>query len=232
MNQQYARWTAETIGAIASTFEGWLSEAQGRALFDAAAATRGRGAIVEIGSWKGRSTAWLAAGASIAGQRVHAIDPHLRSREDPAANTLSEFMANIGRAGLAHAVEPLVMTSMDAAEKLTGQIELLFIDGDHEYEGVKRDADLWLPRLVDGGLVVFHDVASAGYSGPRRVFRRCICWSPRFDSIRRIGSMVAARRTHRRGALAAARGTVAGVLLYVYDLKRLARKLKHLARRT
>jgi predicted O-methyltransferase YrrM len=61
----------------AAHVEGWLSEAQGRALFEAAAATTGRGAIVEIGSWKGRSTTWLASGARLAGQRVYAVDPVL-----------------------------------------------------------------------------------------------------------------------------------------------------------
>jgi predicted O-methyltransferase YrrM len=75
---------AELARQRAGDVEGWLSDRQGRALFDAAAKATGGGAIVEIGSWKGRSTTWLASGARLAGQRVYAIDPHRGSREDPA----------------------------------------------------------------------------------------------------------------------------------------------------
>ena len=87
----------ERVSAVTSNIEGWLSDAQGRALLAAAAATTGRGAIVEIGSWKGRSTVWLAEGARLAGRRVHAIDRHTQSLEDPSANTLAEFLANIAK---------------------------------------------------------------------------------------------------------------------------------------
>jgi predicted O-methyltransferase YrrM len=208
------------VAAAALAIDGWLSEAQGRALYEAAAATTGRGAIVEIGSWKGRSTVWLAAGARTAGRRVYAIDPHRGSREDPAAATLSEFLENIRRAGVADAVEPLVMTSAEAAGQMRGPVELLFIDGDHSPEGAERDSAIWLPRLVPGGIVMMHDVGAAGYVGPRIVFRRRVCWSGGFDRIRRVGSMGVARRTARRGVAAALHGRAAGVLLYLYDVKR------------
>ena len=208
------------IAAAASAIDGWLSDAQGRALYHAASATTGRGAIVEIGSWKGRSTVWLAAGARRAGRRIYAIDPHRGSREDPAANTLAEFTANLARAGLADAVEPLVMTSAEAAAHVSGGVELLFIDGDHSLEGAVRDAELWLPRLLPGGVLMMHDVGAAGYVGPRTVFRRHVCWSGSFEGIRRVGSMGIARRSEQVSLLARIRGGAAGVLLYLYDLKR------------
>ena len=208
---------------MAAEIEGWLSDAQGRALFEAAAATDGRGAVVEIGSWKGRSTTWLAAGARLAGTRVYAIDCHTGSREDPTANTWPDFISNISRAGVADVVEPLRMSSSDAARVVTGPVELLFIDGDHSYSGVQRDAEVWLPRLAEGGIVMFHDATAATYDGPRRVFRRMVCWSPRFNAVTRIGSMGIARRTERRTFPDAVRGTLAGLILYVFDLKQLLR---------
>ncbi len=206
--------------------EGWLSEGQGRALYDAAAATTGQGAIVEIGSWKGRSTAWLAAGAARAGQRVYAIDPHKGSFEDPKAYTLPQFLENMRRAGVSDAVEPLVMTSSEAAAILAGPIELLFIDGSHDYPAVKRDADLWFPKLVAGGTVMMHDVATSSYSGPRRVFRRMVCWNSGFDAIRRVGSMAIARRTTGRDVRGAIWGITAGVLLGAYGIKALLRRIR------
>lgn len=217
--------TCDDVQPLAASIEGWLSDTQGCALFSAAAATTGTGLIVEIGSWKGRSTAWLAAGARLKGARVYAVDPHTGSREDPEAATFDAFRANLARTGLADAVEPLVMSSAEAASVLRGPIELLFIDGDHSYEAVRRDTELWLPKLIEGGIVMFHDVGTAGYSGPRRVFRRSICWSSEFHHIERIGSMTTARRTRRRGVASAVWGLCAGLLLYLYDAKRVIRSL-------
>ena len=217
---------AERARQRAASVEGWLSDAQGRALFRAAAATTGRGAIVEIGSWKGRSTTWLASGARLAGRRVYAIDPHRRSREYPGAETLDEFLGNLARNGLSGVVEPLVMTSEEAAARVVGPVELLFIDGDHSYEAARHDAELWLPRLIDGGTVMFHDVATAAYSGPRRVVREMVCRSRRFHRIGRVGSMVVAQRTGGRSPRAAAWGATAWLLLYIFDAKRALRRLR------
>jgi predicted O-methyltransferase YrrM len=217
---------AELARQQANGVEGWLSEAQGRALFDTAAAATGAGVIVEIGSWKGRSTTWLASGARLAGQRVYAIDPHRGSREDPAAETLQEFLENMARNGLADVVEPMVMTSGEAAARIAGPIELLFIDGDHSDEGARRDAELWLPRLMDGGTVMFHDAATAAYTGPRQVVRRMVCRDRGFHGIGRVGSMIVARRTARRSPRAALWSHTAALLLYLYDAKRLLRRLR------
>ena len=38
-----------------------------------------------------------------------------------------------------------------------GAFDLLFIDGDHTYEGCLADIKTWYPRLAPGGHVVFHD---------------------------------------------------------------------------
>ena len=217
---------AERARQRAAAVDGWLSDAQGRALFEAAASATGRGAIVEIGSWKGRSTTWLASGARLAGLRVHAVDPHRGSREDPAADTLTEFRANLAQSGLSDVVEPLVMTSEEASARVDGPIELLFIDGDHSYEGVRRDAELWLPRVMDGGTVMLHDVATAAYNGPRRVVREMVCRDPAFHRIRRVGSMLVAERTARRSARAALWAATAAILMYIYDGKRALRRLR------
>ena len=221
---------AERISRIAAGIDGWLSDAQGRALYEAAAAARGRGAIVEIGSWKGRSTVWLASGARSARQKVQAIDPHVGSREDPGERTLDAFRENLERAGVASAVEPLVMTSAEAARTLQGPVELLFVDGDHSPEGARSDADLWLHRVVEGGTVMFHDVATSGYAGPRRVFQQRICRSAGFHRVRRVGSMAIAERTRSRSTFEAVRAGVFDARLYFYDvegaIKRILRRVR------
>jgi len=220
----------DSVSRIAASVEGWLSDAQGRALYTAASRVRGHGAIVEIGSWKGRSTVWLAHGARCAGARVIAVDPHANSREDPMANTLEAFRANIARAGVEERVEPMVMTSAEAACALRQDVELLFVDGDHSIEGALADAIVWLPRVVPGGIVMFHDVATSGYSGPRRVFQTMICRNHQFHRLRRVGSMMIADRTDRRSRAQGLRSRLVDLLLYFYDgeaaFKRALRRLR------
>ena len=215
----------------ATSVEGWLSDAQGEALFDAASRVTA-GAIVEIGSWKGRSTIWLAHGAATARRRVYAVDPHEQSREDPGARTLDAFRANLATAGVGEVVLPVVMRSEDALGVITEPVGLLFIDGDHSPEGARQDFELWLPRVMVGGVVMCHDVATSGYSGPRRMFQQRVCWSGAFHRIRKVGSMTIAEKTDSPATGARIRATIFGILLYWYDiqgaLKRTLRRLRRL----
>ena len=224
--------SADEVAPIANAIDGWLSEAQGRALFAAATKCSGRGAIVEIGSWKGRSTTWLAHGAKTRGLHVYAVDPHVGSREDPAARTFELFIENVRDAGVLDAVHPLVMTSAEAARTLSEPVELLFLDGDHSLTGATHDARVWLPRVVVGGTGMFHDVATSGYEGPRRMFQRMVCRSRAFHRVGRVGSMAIAERTGRRSFAQAIRSMAFDLLLYRYDLEGiLKRGLRSLRRR-
>ena len=38
-----------------------------------------------------------------------------------------------------------------------GKISVLFIDGDHSYQGCKRDIEAWYPHMKEGGVIMFHD---------------------------------------------------------------------------
>jgi predicted O-methyltransferase YrrM len=51
--------------------------------------------------------------------------------------------------------------TLEEVEKLLngGKIDFLFIDGDHTYEGVKRDFNIYSKIVRDGGLIAFHDIA-------------------------------------------------------------------------
>ena len=151
---------------------GWLTPKEGRLLYDLARRCTGRGVIVEIGSWKGKSTIWLANGSRHgAGVPVYAIDPHTAQSDNLATQsavpTFTEFTENIRRAGIADLVHPLVKTSAAAAPEFTQPVELIFIDGAHDYDSVALDLDLWFPRVVDGGTIAFHDTVA--WEGPRRL---------------------------------------------------------------
>ena len=54
-----------------------------------------------------------------------------------------------------------------AAEDVAEPLDFLFVDGWHEYDGVKRDSQVWLPKVKQGGIVVLHD--SGWAEGVKRV---------------------------------------------------------------
>jgi cephalosporin hydroxylase len=51
-------------------------------------------------------------------------------------------------------------TQSRVSELLKGrQVDLLFIDGDHSYAGVRADFEMYSPFVCPGGVVAFHDIA-------------------------------------------------------------------------
>jgi hypothetical protein len=50
---------------------------------------------------------------------------------------------------------------------------MIFIDGDHSYDGVKRDYACWIPHMVPGGILIFHDSTDTAI-GPYRVINEAM----------------------------------------------------------
>jgi predicted O-methyltransferase YrrM len=145
--------------AAARQVDGWLTDSEGMLLDELARRCEGSGAIVEIGSWRGRSTICLARGARRGGDTsVYAVDPHTGSIEQRVVSTLASFLHNIENAGVKDLIVPLVVPSIEAAASFEQPVELVFIDGAHDYESVRQDIAAWMPKLVVGGTIAFHDV--------------------------------------------------------------------------
>lgn len=47
--------------------------------------------------------------------------------------------------------------SVEVAKAFNKEISVIFIDGDHSYEGCKRDIEAWYPKMKKGGVMLFHD---------------------------------------------------------------------------
>lgn|GEM_PF-504993 len=56
------------------------------------------------------------------------------------------------------------------ATEMAGQVDVLFIDGDHTYEGVRQDFEAYSPSVRPGGLIVFHDILDSDYHRSLGVF--------------------------------------------------------------
>lgn len=192
----------EHARAAARTVEGWLTPAEGEMLFRLAAACPPGGTIVEIGSWKGRSTTWLAEGASLSsGTRIFAIDPHEPYISDPQADSLGDFRANLERLGLTALVTAIIARSQAAAVSFDQPIDLLFIDGDHDPGPVTADLTLWMPKLREGGWAALHDVRNRKWPGVSRGLSRLLWTSTTLADVRFADSMAVmkslARNTFR-----------------------------------
>ena len=166
---------------------GHLGENEARFLGLLAACTPATGTIVEIGSFKGRSTVMLAAVASHYGLGpVVAIDPHnspilLDLETNPEASTYQDFLNSIGAAGVSDHVEPHVAYSTEVASSWKRPIRVLWIDGDHTYDGAKKDLEGFLPHMAPFGVIAMHDALNA-FPVPIRIFVEDILRSDRFGA--------------------------------------------------
>jgi predicted O-methyltransferase YrrM len=116
--------------------------------------------VVEIGSAAGASTCFIAQALRENDEgRLWAIDPHVRTEwnDRGAEDSHAQLVANLRALDLSSRVEIVRAFSHEAAARWRDPIDLLFIDGDHSFEGVERDWRLFSPFVREFGFVVFHD---------------------------------------------------------------------------
>ena len=162
---------------IVASVEGWLADDEVALLYQLASGVTS-GAIVEIGSYRGKSTVTLALGSRDHHRvPVYAIDPHetftgvMGFEFRPADRT--EFLRNLLRCQVSEIVRVINLQSCVAAAGWNRPVGLLWIDGDHRYESVKRDLDCWERHLAPGALVALHDSTDPDL-GPFQAIREVI----------------------------------------------------------
>jgi predicted O-methyltransferase YrrM len=180
--------------------EGWMTDAQARRLWEAASRVSEPGRIVEIGSFRGRSTIVLARAAR-GGVEVVAIDPHAGNDRGPRQihGTAGEgeadnsaFRANLERAGVAERVRHVRRPSAEALGEVKGALDLLYVDGAHRYGPARDDLDRWSALVAPGGALLVHDAFSS--VGVTLAIARVLVGSARFRYAGRTGSLAEYRR--------------------------------------
>lgn len=147
-------------------------------------AARGARRVVEIGVYEGASALALLE-VLHPGSELHLIDPFGRRPDAlPSGWGASEWATRRlvqRRAGRLGAAAPRVLwhpaLSADVAGIWSGEVDLLFIDGDHSEAGCETDWECWSPFVPVGGTVVFHDARAGrpggrGLPGPTAVLER------------------------------------------------------------
>lgn len=144
--------------------QGWLSEKEAYGLYNFASKLNKNSNIVEIGSWKGKSTFCLAMG--LRKGIIYAIDPF---NADGEPGSQLEYSYKMGQAPLLEEFISMMKTLnvLDKINILKGysfeyvnyinKIDFLFIDGDHSIEGCNYDFEKYGPKLKKGGYLAFHD---------------------------------------------------------------------------
>ena len=116
--------------------------------------------VLEIGTGNG-GTLFALAWAAAPGARILSIDLTLYPTE--RRSLYRRFVA--GRRVDAWAADSHLEQTRDRVVEHFGHepLDLLFIDGDHTYDSVRRDYELYAPLVGEGGIVAFHDIVEGPY---------------------------------------------------------------------
>ena len=161
---------------VAAHAEEMVLEQEGLALYKAAcdATAVQQGIVVEIGSFKGTSTAML--GLGVNGLLI-AIDPHeghkdTTSKEHDEKPTIGVLYDTLRLMDIQHKVAILPARSEAAYAALSvvlKDIDLLFVDGGHTFEEAYADFFFYAKHIRPGGYLVADDL---GYATVRAAFDR------------------------------------------------------------
>lgn len=182
--------------------EGWLEDDEAELMIAAASNAirecRGKPTLVELGSYCGRATVVLGnvVKALRPEGRVYAIDAHdgrlgaLDEGIRQMPGSKAKFVQNISAAGLSDCVN--LIQSRPSEAHWEDHINLLVIDGLHDYVNVARDFFHYEPHVTPGAYILFHDYA--GYYPGVDAFVNEILASGKYEKINCVRSLMVIRK--------------------------------------
>ena len=154
------------------------------------------GDILEIGSFAGSSALILARANQASGTpgALWLVEP----QPQPDKET---FLRMFKDRRLDARVRLVDRTSEEARSLINASFRFIFVDGNHEYEYVRRDIELWQDRLQPGGIIAFHDSRAPGVA---RAIQELIHGSGAYTVLGTVCSMCYASKGayHRSAAVA------------------------------
>ena len=174
------------------SIDGWFDFAD--IYVEAVSEARDGARFVEVGTWLGRSTAFLAVEIRRSGKKIslHCVDTFSGTPDTPCHASVVQahggriraaFDAAMERGGVSDVVEVIEADSAVAADSFAHEsLDFVFIDADHSYEAVRRDIEAWAPKVRAGGVLAGHDY-SVDFPG---VIRAVTEYLSKYDAERKI----------------------------------------------
>ena len=176
-----------------NSVKGFLDHDEGICLYNHALSSSKKGPILEIGSYCGKSTIYLAAAAKEYNCSVYSVDHHTGSEENQVGweyhdielfdeetgkiNSFPEFMRNLRKANLLDTVIPIVSDSSLVSRDWKIPLSMIFIDGGHTMEAAFNDFNNWKDKIIKGGILAIHDVfpnPDDGGRPPFEIYRKAL----------------------------------------------------------
>jgi hypothetical protein len=138
--------------------------------------------FVEIGSWKGKSSAFMAVEIANSSKNIefYCVDTWNGSSEHKDVEEI-DFLYNIfisNMKPLENYYKSMRKNSIEAADYFEDDsLDFVFIDASHEYEDVKKDIKAWLPKVKKNGVLAGHDYYVRGYDyfpGVKQAVDECL----------------------------------------------------------
>lgn len=165
-----------------NNIEGYLSRREVRFLGDTTMAVLRefgeKSVLCEIGSYYGKST--IAMGKVLAEEgkgTLFAVDWHhgspefSRNGESQCITTYEQYISNLEKFNVTDRVITIKERSEKSYHLIPEKIQLLWIDGFHEFEGVNSDYENYHRKIVSGGYLFFHDACWTTWTDPFKVIR-------------------------------------------------------------
>jgi hypothetical protein len=125
--------------------------------------------IAEIGSYVGDSTEIFAKNFTT----VYSIDPWLNGYDDTDGASTSDMTFAENQFNSLLLEYPNIIKnkakSLDFVKTIENEFfDIVYIDGNHQYEAVKEDILAWLPKVKKGGFITGHDWAQKNHPGVQK----------------------------------------------------------------
>ncbi len=191
---------------------GFMHPDEGHALFEAALSCASRGAILEVGTYCGKSAVYIGTACQQRGGVLFTVDHHRGSEENQpgweyfdetlwdddagALDTLPMLRATLRRSNLEGTVIPIIGNSQTVGRYWQAPLSMLFIDGGHTLDAATTDYRVWTPKIMPGGILAIHDVFPDPKDGGRPPFEiyQLVLKSGLFAEIQAVESLRLLRR--------------------------------------
>jgi predicted O-methyltransferase YrrM len=186
-----------------ASIDGWLLLTEATTLYKIASNIKKEHPVIcEIGVWKGKSSYVLANAIKDKNGILYSIDPFNGQGDDASTDTYNDEMSKLSSTLFNNFKETMEKyelldyitiypTTSEEANKHFPEksIDFLFIDGNHDYDAVKKDYNLWSPLIAKGGIIVLHDVKANHVDGPKRIYNEKIINNKNWFNAHIVGEM-------------------------------------------